>query len=143
MKIFFLLPVLAILSIPSAYAQQAVAVKSNIEAIDKHAIVNHFEIPKKNEKTGAIEHINVNYSVSPAPFSQFIRLDLNTPHPTRFTAEVIDTKGQQLLQWTPKDKNHIYSEQFNTSNWPPADYTLKISSELNPEFVYSITIHKS
>lgn len=135
-----------LLHVPSLYGQQALSVKKagpNVAAIDKSVIAGSYEIEKTNTEKGITEHINVNYRLSPAPFTNVLHLELGTSNPTSFTADIEDVKGNKITQWVPAAKSHQYKDDIDISNLAPGAYQLKIFSEINPEVAHTISFEKA
>jgi len=117
------------------------AAKQN-ETLDKSIVSGHFEINKPNKERGIIEHINVNYAISPAPFSNYLQLQLSTPDPTTFSAQIIDQKGEKRIHWKPQQVSHSYNESIDLSKLEPGGYQIDIYADNQSERVYSISFQK-
>jgi hypothetical protein len=133
--------ILLLLQLLSAKGQQNIST-SNEGAIDKSLIAGHFDIDKKNEQRGITEHINVNYSLSPAPFTKYLTLELSTAQPTLFTADIVDAKGQKVKHWAPQAKSYFYKDVINISSLAPGNYKVNLYSEISTTLIYSIAFHK-
>jgi len=135
--IFFIL-----LNITVSFGQQASNSGSNVSSLDQTLISGHFEINKENKERRVIEHINVNYAISPVPFTSVLNLEINTAEPTLFSAYIYDGDGRILAQWQPSGKNHAYRGTMNISKLKPGDYNLSIYSEMDKEVAYTIPFQK-
>lgn len=135
--VFFLL-----LNINSSFGQQSQNSGPNTSSLDPALISGHFEINKENEKNGVTEHINVNYAISPVPFTDVLNIEINTADPTIFSASIFDAKGRTLAQWHPSGKSHTYKGTLNISKLKPGDYNLSIYSELTKGVAYNIPFQK-
>ncbi len=129
----------------SVFAQQTMGsrlpAKQN-DLLDKSIVSGHFEIDKPNKARGIIEHINVNYAIAPAPFSTTLNLQLNTPDPMLFAADIIDAKGEKKIHWQPSQKGHSYNESIDISKLEPGAYQINITSGNKSESLYSISFQK-
>lgn len=124
------------------FGQQASNSGSNISSFDPTLISGHFEINKENKEKRVIEHINVNYAISPVPFSSVLNLEINTAEPTLFSAYIYDRDGRILAQWQPSGKNHAYKGTMNISKLKPGEYNLSIYSEMDKGVAYTIPFQK-
>ncbi len=129
----------------SVFAQQSMG--SSLPArqndlLDKSIVSGHFEIDKPNKARGVIEHINVNYAIAPAPFTNTLQLQLNTPDPMYFAADVIDAKGTKRIHWQPAQKSHSYNESVDISQLEPGAYQINITNGAKSESLYSISFQK-
>ena len=122
-------------------SSEKLAAKQN-ETLDKSVVSGHFEINKPNKERGIIEHINVNYALSPAPFSNFIQLQLSTPDPIPFSAQIIDNKGEKRIYWKPQQISHSYNESIDIAKLEPGAYQVNIYAGNQSELVYSISFQK-
>src|SRR4051812_29479034 len=94
-----LMAICGLLSAVTTNAQQEKTqnkASANSNVGDKNAIAGSYEIDKNNIQRGIIEHINVNYKLSSAPFKDVLHLDLGTSDPTSFTADIVNSKGDKL-----------------------------------------------
>src|SRR5947207_2994932 len=76
--------------------QSPAATQKHSQVIENTVISGHFEIEKNNKERKVTEHINVNYALSPAPFSNILNLELGTTDPMFFCADIVDSKGNKL-----------------------------------------------
>jgi hypothetical protein len=125
-----------------SFGQNASNSTSNISSHDPTLISGHFEINKENREKGIIEHINVNYALSPVPFTSVLNLEINTAEPTIFSACIYDGDGRILAKWQPTGKNHAYKGSLNISKLSPGDYNLSIYSEMDKGVAYTIPFQK-
>lgn len=145
MKKLFTILSLGLLVCATSYGQQSHNMQTNItneNAVDKSVISGHFEMNIPDKKKGITEHINVNYTVSPAPFTQFLNLELNTAEATMFSADVVDASGAKKMHWAPAVKSNSYKGTMNIAQLVPGEYMLNIYSDLTPELLYTITFRK-
>lgn len=138
----FLLIILFVLQVLCTKGQQMSTASANQGVIITSFIGGHFDINKPNVQRGITEHINVNYSISPAPFTKYLVLELNTAQPTLFTADIVDSKGTKLKHWAPEAKSYIYKGTIDIASLAPGNYKVNIYSEFSTELLYSINFHK-
>lgn len=120
--------------ISTSHGQQNVA--------DKRIISGHFEMEKNDPKKGVTEHINVNYSLSPAPFTDVLNMELSTPDPVLFTADIVDPDGRKQYQWKPAAISYRYNENFDISKLAAGKYKLNIYCAGYPGLLKSIPFQK-
>ena len=99
----------------------------------------HFEFTRV--VGGITNHINVNYSLSPAPFVASLQVALNTPDPTFFSVDVVDGTGGVLLHWVPSTTDNTYSHSFDISALPPGSYFVHVNDS-GPTLLSSIPFTK-
>jgi hypothetical protein len=112
------------------------------QGTDASVIAGHFEMNKRNEQRNITEHINVNYSISPMPFSKTLKLELSTALPTLFSADIVDARGQKVKHWVPQAKSYRYEETLDISSLPVGEYSLNIYSELGTTMQHRISFRK-
>ncbi|MCD6010735.1 MAG: hypothetical protein K0Q79_597 [Flavipsychrobacter sp.] len=138
--VFFIFPAVV------ALAQQN-NIKSpnpNIAGMDPSVVAGHFEMERTNKGNGQVEHINVNYSLSPAPFDKVLDLDLSTAENILFSAVITDAKNKEVARWAPANENYFYKTSINISPLPPGDYLLTIYWQMVPGIHhYSIPFTKN
>jgi hypothetical protein len=103
----------------------------------------HFEIAMVNAERHRTEHINVNYSLSPAPFTNNIVIELSTPQPTSFRADIVTAGGAKVIHWKPAVKNYHYRDDIDISRLAPGTYFVNIYSEDYPGLLHSISFKKA
>jgi len=84
----------------------------------------------KNTSKGT-ERINVNFVLQPAPFTDLLHVDLNTPNPMAMTVKIIDAAGTLYMAWTPTQVSSAYEHQFDIANLKPGKYKLEILGDAN------------
>ena len=144
MKRYRLLILLVIsqLSAEHVFSQQTLGVAPSNLAKDNSVVAGNFMINRENTERGITEHINVNYAVSPAPFTNFLSLELGTADPTRFSADVVDAKGVRVSHWQPVEKSYHYKETIDISKLRPGNYRLNIYCEYGPAILHSVPFEK-
>jgi hypothetical protein len=91
---------------------------------DSTIVSGHFEI---NTISGAdTNHVNVNYAVSPAPFTNNMNLELSTPDAILFNVDILDTANSVLLTWTPVSSSNYYNHSIDISSLTAGNYHLNI-----------------
>ncbi len=144
MKKWFALTLLVVvLNITNSPGQEIRQSQStNNSSVDKSVISGHFSIDKDNRQSGVVEHINVNYALSPVPVTSVLNINLRTPAPLMLTADIVDINGRKLIHWEPASKSYTYSGVINIDQLVPGNYKVDIYSEFSPAFVYSINFQK-
>lgn len=144
MKRIFTSAFLILAGAAASYAQEGRTqdANPNIAAMNNRPVIaGSFEIDKTNS-AGKTEHINVNYAISPVPFTNVLNLELNTPNPTFFRAEIINAQGKKVAQWSPAQKSYLYKGTMDISSLPKGNYKVNIYSELAAGVVNSIPFQK-
>ncbi len=126
-----------------SFGQHASNSTSNISSHDPTLISGHFEINKENREKGIIEHINVNYAISPLPSGDVLHLELNTAEPTLLRAYVYDANKRMQALWLPSAKSYTYKGDMNIAKLKPGTYKLSIWSEINGDIAYEIPFQKN
>lgn len=147
MKKQFILLVAFVLLIVSCtgYAQQKVAAEARSgsqQAVNTAVLSGYFEVAKPNKVSGIVEHINVNYALSPAPFTNLINLELSTPDPVIFRADIVDANGKKLLEWKAKSPSHDHNTQLDINKLAPGRYKVNVYWQKSEGLLYSIPFQK-
>lgn len=147
MKKYCILPIAIILLMASgsSYAQQkagAEARSGSQQAINTSVLSGFFEVAKPNKVRGIVEHINVNYAISPAPFTNALNLELSTPDPVIFSAYIIDVNGKKLMEWKAKSQSHVHNTQLDISKLASGSYKVNIYWQKSEGLLYSIPFQK-
>ncbi|HXS38310.1 MAG TPA: hypothetical protein VN721_16530 [Flavipsychrobacter sp.] len=108
--------------------------------LDPSVVTGHFFI-KENTK-GYEEQINVNYLLTPAPFSKVINMELGTANPRELSCKLVTAKGRTITDWQPTDISYVYHHQFDISSLNQGDYRLDVYSGKDNK-VYSIPFTKN
>ena len=134
------------INVSNSFGQQTinhVADKSNNQVIDKTILSGHFEIEKANKERGIMDHINVNYALSPVPFCNVLNLELSTPDPVIFTAAIVDLNDRKLVQWKAEGPDYIHKSRIDISKLEPGNYKVNIYWEKSEGLLYSIPFQKN
>jgi len=117
-------------------AQKTHAQQSN----DTSVIAGHFEMDTTiGSKT---HHINVNYALSPAPFSTTMNVQLNTADNVLFNVDVVDASNAVVLTWTPSAVSNNYNHDLDISSLASGTYAVKIRKYGGSTVLNSISITK-
>ena len=109
---------------------------------DPSIVTGHITADLKNETKGITEHININYILSPAPFTDKLTLTLNTPDPVKFFADIVDEQGKVILQWKAQEKSHLHEATMNIAGLPVGKYKVNVYWERNSLLVGAIPFDK-
>ncbi len=120
---------------------KAATYSSNNE-IDKSVITGHFEVEVHKSNSTHLERINVNYSISPAPFINILTLELNTPDPVMFNVTITDKYGKSLTKWAAQKQDYRYSDRLDISGLVPGNYKVNVFWDRSPGLLYSIPFQK-
>ena len=91
---------------------------------DPSRIMGHFFIQEHTAKGN--EQINVNYYLSPAPFSKVLDLSLNTAYPRMLSVKITNSSNKTVLTWKPQSENYRYETEFDISSLQPGSYNVNI-----------------
>src|SRR6185437_10167713 len=78
---------------------------------DVSRLTGSFYIDVKS-KSG-VDHINVNYVLSPKPFSNVLKVNLNTPDPMYLAMKLTDMSGRVIASWKPETTSYKYMHEFD------------------------------
>lgn len=112
---------------------------------DKTIVSGHFEADNNvMSKAGqnVTEHVNVNYSISPAPFSNELNLVLNTADPVKFSADIVTGNDRKVLQWAATEKSHMHNAKIDISKLNAGNYKVNVYWEKSNTLLYSIPFKK-
>jgi len=129
-------------SVANAASTGSVGPNSQGNYGDPTVVTGHFTADLKNEVRGITEHINVNYILSPAPFTDKLNLTLNTPDPVRFFADIADESGKVVFQWKATEKKHLHEIAMNIANLPSGKYFVNVYWERNSSLIGAIPFEK-
>ncbi len=107
---------------------------------DSSMVSGHFEI--NVVAGGDTNHINVNYALSPAPFTTNMNLELNTPDAMLFDVDIRDESGSVMASWSPTASSNYYNHDIDISSLPGGNYYVNIRKESNGAIFYSVPFTK-
>jgi hypothetical protein len=107
---------------------------------DPSRVTGRFFIKQTTAK--GLEQINVNYYLSPAPFTKVLNFSLNTPEPRMLSAKITNSSGKTVLSWKPQAENYRYDTQFNLEALAPGNYNVNVYDAKGIK-LYSIPFSKS
>ena len=136
--VFFILPTLTVLAQNNSLATGS----ANNAVTDPSVRMGHFEMNRLNKQHGITEHVNVNYSLSPVPFSKVLDLEISTAESTFFSAAIVDAKNKEVVNWVPMQESYVYKTRINIAHIPAGKYQLVIYWE-NKAGHYSIPFDKT
>jgi len=116
----------------SAYAQS----QNN----DPSMVAGHFEID--TTIGGVVNHINVNYALSPAPFTNVAHVHLNTPNPVLFNVDLLDAENTVIMSWTPDTISNAYDNDLDISSLPSGSYHVNIRKYHTTSVLHTINFTK-
>ena len=99
----------------------------------------HFDVIKNTAK--GEEHINVNYVLQPAPFTNVLNLHLNTPDPMGMSVKIVNESGVTVMNWMPEKVNYTYSHLFDISNLKVGKYHVDVYGD-DGKKLHSIVFQK-
>jgi hypothetical protein len=111
---------------------------------DNSIVSGHFEADNNVRSKGGqnvTEHVNVNYSISPAPFSNELNLVLNTADPVKFSAEIV-TGNRKVAQWAATERSHLHNAKMDISKLNSGNYKVNVYWEKSNTLLYSIPFKK-
>jgi hypothetical protein len=126
----------------SSFGQQALSHQPKQNSFNPSVTGGSFDINKNNKQRGITEHINVNYSIYPVPFTDVLNLALSTANPLLFSADIVDLNGNKVAHWQPSVKKYSYTEAIDISSLAPGNYKINIYSEIGEGVVHSISFQK-
>lgn len=111
------------------------------QTVDTTIVAGHFEI---NVVTGGdTSHINVNYAMSPAPFTNNMSLELSTPDPIFLNIDIQDASNTTLISWAPGSSSNYYSHSIDISSLPAGNYHMNIHRDNSATVLNSVNFTKS
>lgn len=127
----------------NANAQQSKTPSANqAQHSDPTIQTGFFELVQRNAQ-GILEHINVNFAMFPVPVTSSFTLELSTPNPTMFMANITDEKGAVVTQWTPKEMSYYYRNVIDVAALPAGSYKLNIFGATSPALLKSVPFTKA
>ncbi len=117
------------------------ALSSSAQQSSNPAILSgHFEI---DTAVGSVmRHVNVNYTLSPAPFSNVAHILLNSPQRRQLNVDLVNSSGTLISSWTPTALSHQYEHDFDISALPAGSYAIKIRKYNTAEVLHTINFTK-
>ncbi|MBS1689801.1 MAG: hypothetical protein JSS96_13820 [Bacteroidetes bacterium] len=128
---------LILLALFATYTTQA---QSRNQNYDPSRVTGQFFIKQTTAK--GVEKINVNYYLSPAPFTKVLNFSLNTPQPRMLSAKITNSSGRTVLTWKPQAKDYRYETEFNIATLQPGNYNVNVYDAGGVK-LYSIPFSKS
>jgi uncharacterized membrane protein (UPF0136 family) len=117
------------------------ALSSSAQQTSNPAVVSgHFEID--TAIASVMQHVNVNYTLSPAPFTSVAHLLLNSAEPRVFNVDLVSATGTVLMSWTPTVLSHQYEHDFNISSLPAGSYEMRIRKYHTTEVLHTVSFSK-
>lgn len=113
---------------------------SQTQGNDPTVVAGHFEID--TTISSVANHINVNYEVSPVPFSTVAHVRLNTADPTLLNVDLTNGSGTVLATWTPALISNSYSHDFSLESLPAGDYHLRVRRDNTSTVLHTIDFTK-
>lgn len=117
---------------------------SNISYAQQHSdssiMRGHFEID--TTISGVVNHINVNFELSPMPISASVDFRINTANNMIFNIDLKNSAGTLISSWTPTSISNSYSHTFNTSMLSAGTYLLDIRKYHESTVIHTITFLK-
>jgi hypothetical protein len=111
---------------------------------DRSVVSGHFDITIHNQAmNNRQEQINVNYVMSPAPFTDKLNLTLNTPDPVKFRAEVVNAQNKVVTHWGAEQRSHLHETTIDISKLPAGQYRVNVYWEKSEDLLYSIPFEKT
>ncbi|HXS38001.1 MAG TPA: hypothetical protein VN721_14960 [Flavipsychrobacter sp.] len=84
----------------------------------------HFEINTPGKK--GMEHININYMLSPLPLHDELRFMIGAANPIALSADIMDASGKALITWAPEKPLFRYYCKFDISSFPVGSYHIDV-----------------
>ena len=131
--------ILLVLALSALFVNVVNAQSARQSATDPTRVAGHFDVIKMTSK--GEEHINVHYSLYPAPFYDVVKMNLNTPDPMVMSIKIVNTSGQTKLSWKPDHANYRYDQQFDIHALAPGLYHMDIFDGDNNK-IYSVPFTK-
>lgn len=128
-----------------ASSNSSVATNAGNVQTDKSIVSGHFEANSNRvSKSGQsiTEHVNINYSISPAPFSSELNLVLNTAEPVKFSADIVTGNGHKLVEWSSSERSHLHNAKMDISKLNSGNYSVNVYWEKSSTLLYSIPFKK-
>ena len=132
-----ILLLLSLFSVCVTYGQSAS--KSNVH-YDDSRVIGSFYYNIKGDKVE--QHININYVLSPAPFTNTLHFVLGTAEPLAMHANVVNAAGVAVLKWAPAAVSYKYMDQFDISSLPVGKYHMDVFAGNSQNRTYSIPFEK-
>ena len=110
------------------------------QSSDPNVVSGHFEIHVVSGTD--TNHVNVNYAISPAPFTNIMNLELSTPNTIFFNADILDATNNVLVTWAPTAGSNYYSNNLDISSLPAGNYHVNIHRDNTTAILYSIPFTK-
>lgn len=124
----------------SAFLLCGVLSSSAQQTTNPAVLSGHFEID--TAVGSAMRHVNVNYTLSPAPFSNVAHILLNTPQRRLLNVDLVNSSGTLISSWTPASISHLYEHDFDISALPAGSYAMKIRKNNTAEVLHTINFTK-
>ncbi len=140
-QLFVLLFALQLNAAP-VFSQQPAGKAVDNSFRDNSIVAGNFAIDKPNKDRGITEHINVNYVMSPAPFKNILKLELGTPNPLLFSADITDVNGKVVKHWVPVQRSYYYKDVIDISQLAPGDYYLNLYCEYSTALMQRVSFKK-
>lgn len=103
-------------------------------------LAGHFEMD--TTIASMVRHINVNYSVSPAPFSSVAHVMLNTPKPVLFNIDLLNSSGTVVSSWSSPGAAAKCQHDFDISSLPSGNYHFNIRKYNTGAILHTVNFHK-
>jgi|SRR6185312_10710480 len=87
-----------------------------------------------------VDHINVNYVLSPKPFSNVLKVNLNTPDPMYLGLKLVDMSGKVIASWKPENTSYKYMHEFDVAELAKGKYKVDVYNATSK--VHSISFEK-
>jgi hypothetical protein len=117
------------------------ALSSSAQQTSNPAILSgHFEID--TAVGSSVRHVNVNYTLSPAPFSNVAHIVLNSAQRRILNVDLVNSTGSVLSTWSPTSASHQYQHDFDISALPAGSYSMRIRKYNTAEVLHTINFSK-
>lgn len=124
----------------SAFLLSSAITVSAQQSSNPAILSGHFEI---DTAVGTVmRHVNVNYTLSPAPFSNVARIMLNSPQRRLLNVDLVNSSGTVITSWTPTTISHHYEHEFDISALPAGSYAMKIRKYNSAGILHTINFTK-
>lgn len=100
----------------------------------------HFEIDTTIE--GVVNHVNVNYELSPIPMGSIARIMINTSGHIVFNVDILNAANHVVATWSPTTSSNYYQHEFNIASLPPGNYHVNIRKYSTPAVLHTIDFSK-
>ncbi|HXS38316.1 MAG TPA: hypothetical protein VN721_16560 [Flavipsychrobacter sp.] len=129
--------ILLVLALFSFYVASAQSMQHN----DDTRVAGSFYYNFKDSK-GVMEHVNINYTLYPAPFFTDVKMVLGTADPLPLYANIVNAAGVAVLRWRPENISYKYSKEFDISSLAPGKYHVDVYTTKTSNKLYSIPFEK-